>query len=318
MNFPKVSTVLIASSLLLAGFNPATSAQTPEPIKSYVLPGDAVFPEGIAFRPSTKTFYVSGSTDGRILEGNLGTPTAEEFLPAGAGRRNKALGLKIDEAGQLFVTGGETGKIFVYNLDSKALVKVYSTPAAAATLINDVTLTTDSAYFTDSSRPVIFRVPKTAGAGSQAEAWRDLTNDPVLKYQAGFNLNGIATTLDGKYLIVGQTNTGLLFRIGLADKSVTQVQLDGQLSNSDGLLFNAQTLYVVRPYDKIIVPVTLVADFASGTLGTSFSDASLNLPTTIARVGGRLLVVNSQLDKVGPPATAVTPFTVSNIAIPKP
>ncbi len=306
------------SSMLLTGCNPAASATTPEVIKTYTLSGDAVFPEGVAYRSSTKNFFVTSFTDGSIFRGSLKTPNTETFLPAGSDGRTSTVGLKVDEAGQLFIAAGTTGKMFVYNADTKALIKTYTTPATAATLINDVTLTADFAYFTDSYRPVLFRIPKTASAGNQAEAWLDLTNSPVVKYQAGFNLNGIAATGDGQYLLTVQSNTGKLFRIGVTDKAVTEVKLDAPITNGDGLLLDGQTLYVVRNFDKIIVPVTLAPDFASGALGTPFSDTSFRFPTTVAQVNGRLLVVNSQLDRLITGQKPVGNFTVSNIEIPQP
>jgi Cu-Zn family superoxide dismutase len=84
----------------------------------------------------------------------------------------------------------------------------------------------------------------------------------------------------------------------------------------DGLVLDGQTLYVVRGFaGAVITAVELAADFASGTVGQSFSDPTFALPTTAALVDGQLLVVNSQFDKqqTGDP---VLPFTVSLIAIP--
>lgn len=37
----------------------------------FVLPGDAVFPEGVAYQPSTGDFFVSSTSDGTIFRGNV-------------------------------------------------------------------------------------------------------------------------------------------------------------------------------------------------------------------------------------------------------
>ena len=307
----------LLTAVLLAG---TLAACAPEPappeVTSYTLPGDRVFPEGVAYRAGSKNFYVGSTTDGTIFKGTLGKKDTEVLLPPAA-ERPSAIGMKVDENGLLYVAGGASGKIFVYDTATKALVKAFDTPVATARFINDVALTAEGAYFTDSNRPILFRVARTAAGVGELTPWLDFTGT-ALTYQPGFNLNGIAATTDGRYLIVVQSNTGKLFRITVADKTVTEIDLGGgTVMSGDGILLNGQTLYVVRNSATLIAPVTLSAEFSSGTLGTPFSDASLRFPTTIAQNGNRLLVVNSQFNKRGEGATPELPFTVSNIALPK-
>ncbi len=285
---------------------------------SYILDGNAVYPEGIAHLPGSPNFYVGSTTDGTIFKGTLGQAATEVLLPADAARPS-AVGMKVDEAGRLYIAGGMSGQMFVYNTATKALIKSFDTPAAPDRFINDVALSTDAAYFTDSGRPTLFRVSRTAtGVGDTAEAWLDLTTT-IIQYQPtdpafGPNLNGIVVTPDNKYLIVVQSNTGKLFRITIADKSISEINLGGSQVHGDGLLLNGQTLYAVAKPN--IAPIVLSADFSSGTVGATFTDASLRFPTTIAQEGDRLLVVNAQFDKQ-PTKTPVLPFSVSSVAIPK-
>lgn len=286
----------------------------PGGVTSYTLPGTAVFPEGIAHQNGSKNFYVGSTTDGTIFRGTLGQEETEIFFPPVA-ERPTAVGMKVDAQNRLYVAGGNTGKVFVYDTVGKTLLRTLTTPAASATFLNDITLTPDAAYITDSQRPVLFRVSRSASGLGEIESWLDFTGT-ALEYQTGFNLNGIASTPDGKYLIVVQSNTGKLFRITVADKSVTEINLSGgTVKNGDGILLDGQTLYVVRNQDVIIVPVRLASDFSAGTLGTPFSDDSLRYPTTIAQEGKRLLVVNSQFNRRGEGRTPELPFTVSDIAI---
>ncbi len=328
----KASAALLLSASLMActETQPAQPNPQPDPLpgtqpaasKTYTLPGNTVFPEGVAYQSSTQNFFVSSTTNGAIYKGNLNDAVASVFLPGNTDGRTTAIGLKVDDQGRLFVAGGGTGKMFAYDVNTGALLRAYDTTSDpnTNTFINDVALTPDAAYFTDSRRPILFRVTKTAtGLGETAEPWLDLTtvpNTPIKYQQQGFNLNGIAATPDGKYLIVVQSNTGQLFRIGTLDKSVTEIQFGGMVMNGDGILLDGQTLYVSRNADKIIVPITLGADFTTGTIGTPFSDATLMYPTTLAHAGNRLLVVNSQFNKRGDGLTPNLPFTLSNIAIP--
>jgi Cu-Zn family superoxide dismutase len=183
--------------------------------------------------------------------------------------------------------------------------------------VNDVALGPDgSAYFTDSINPRLYRLFPYEEGGYGFEPLLDLEETP-LKYREGFNLNGIAATEDGRYLITVQSNTGNLYRIDTSSKEVTQVDLGGEtLENGDGILLDGRTLYVVRNRQGLIFPVRLTQDFASGEVGEGFTDPSLAYPTTIAAYDRRLLVVNSQFDRRQSGEEPELPFTVSSIEIP--
>lgn len=286
----------------------------------YVLPGDQVFPEGIAFDEGEDVFYVSSTTDGTIFfQTDLGSDTLEVFSEGGADDRTTAIGLAVQED-RLFVAGGGTGRAYTYDTDDGDILTRFTTPEPpqdAGTFINDVAVTPDGdAYFTDSFRPILFRATPTDAETAMLETWLDLTGT-LIQYQDGFNLNGIVSTPDGDYLIVVQSNTGGLFRIDVDTKEVQSIDLEGEtLTNGDGLLLDGQTLYVVRNQQEAIVPVTLSTDFLSGTLGTPITSERLRYPTTIAQVlPNFLLAVNSQFDERNGGAPSL-PFTVARVRIP--
>jgi sugar lactone lactonase YvrE len=170
------------------------------------------------------------------------------------------------------------------------------------------------AYFTDSMRPVLFRVPSTADGVGDAEPWLNFEGTPA-EYEEGFNFNGIDATGNGRYLVAVQSNTGELFRIDTESKDVVEINLGGEiLTNGDGLLLDGRTVYVVRNEEGLIVPVKLSGEYLRGKVGEPFTDPSFAFPTTIAKTDGRLLVVNSQFDKQeGEPEL---PFTVSSVEVP--
>jgi hypothetical protein len=60
---------------------------------------------------ATGDFYVGSTIDGTIYRGNVATGTVAVFIPGNSGRA--ALGLTLDESGQLFVAGGETDAVAV-------------------------------------------------------------------------------------------------------------------------------------------------------------------------------------------------------------
>ena len=276
----------------------------------YTLPGNNVFPEGIAYDVATGNFYVGSTAHGTIYRGNIQAEGGdlEVFLKAGRDQRTAVTGMKVDAQGRLFIAGRNTGRAFVYDTASGDLIKALTTPPAPNTLLNDVTVTKDAAYFTDSFRPVIFRAALTPDVG-ELEVWLELENTPIT-YQRGFNLNGIAASKNGAYLLSVQFNTGELYRIDTETREIIQVNLGGaKLVTGDGLWLEGQTLFVVRENPAEIVVITLLEDFSSGTVTSRITDPSLDLPTTLAKAGKRLLVVNSQLDTASPEL----PFTVSSL-----
>ena len=280
---------------------------------SYALPGEAVFPEGVAYNPASGLFYVGSTTDGAIFEGDVASGEVTVFSEGGADGRTTAIGMKVDDQGQLWVAGGGTGQMFVYNTADGSLIANFTTPEAEATFINDVIVTPSGAYFTDSFRPFLFRATDTSGG--QLEPWIDFTGS-ALEYAEGFNLNGIVATEDGSSLITVHSGRGELYRIDIETQEVTQIDLgDATVTAGDGILLVGNTLYVSRNSAGEIVPVELSEDLSQGTVGTGFSDPSLIYPTTIAAVGdGTLLVVNSQFNNRE--GTPVLPFSVSQIPIP--
>ncbi len=296
---------------------------------TYVLPGDEVYPEGIALDEATGDFFVGSTTDGTIFRGNVAEPgtEAEVFgLPNSRGVRTTAVGMEVvpggrrASGGQLLIAGDDTGRIFAYDATGGALIEALDTPESEMTFINDVAVARGGAYFTDSMRPILFRYsPPTSdieGTVGELEEWLDLEGTPI-EYGEGFNLNGIAASGDGRYLVTVQSNTGNLYRIDIESREVTQIDLGGEtLTGGDGILLDGQTLYVVRGGEGVIVPVDLSEDFASGEVGEAFSDPSFARPTTIAKYGDRLLVVNSQFDRRESGESPELPFTVSAIEVP--
>lgn len=284
---------------------------------SYPLPGEQVFPEGIALDTATGDFFVGSTTDGTIFLSNVAEPGTEArvFLGANEDGRSTAIGMKVDPEGHLFIAGGDTGRIFVYDTNTGELIEDFST-SAEMTFINDVALTPDgSAFFTDSMNPELYRVFPDGAGGYEFEPFLSFEGT-VLEYGQGLNLNGIAASEDGRYLITVKSNTGELYRIDTQTREVSLIDTNGaDLTNGDGILLNDRTLYVVRNQQELIVPVELSEGFSSGTAGEGFTDESFMFPTTIAKADDRLLAVNAQFDRRGS-GDPELPFNVTSVPIP--
>ncbi|HEU4322884.1 MAG TPA: hypothetical protein VFS21_07010 [Roseiflexaceae bacterium] len=311
----RTTALALAALALLTAVPAYAKPGAPRP-DTYTLPGEAIFPEGIASQQGSDVFYVSATSDGTIFRGELDKPAAEVFLPGGQDGRTAAAGLKVDRKGRLFIASGNTGKMFVYDTDTRALLGAFDNDLPT-TFVNDVAVARDgTAYFTDSVAPYLYRLSPQPDGSYRYEVWLDFTGTPFV-YQPGFNANGIAISQNGRYLVVVQSSTGLLFRIAIATKEVTPIDLGGEtLTNGDGVLLQGRSLYVVRNRQELIVKVELSGDLTRGTVVSSTTDPSFGFPTTIARARGRLLVVNSQFDRRGPGLTPDLPFTVSSVPVP--
>ncbi|MEU4489906.1 hypothetical protein AB0H94_34330 [Streptomyces purpurascens] len=118
--------------------------------------GSRTIPEDIARQRSTP--FCVGTDDGTVFRGGVGKPTTEVFLPDGREGRTSATGLKTDDVGRLIVGGGATGKAFVHDIRTRALLHVYGAGRGDAHL-NDVALARDgSVHLSDSARPVLWHI----------------------------------------------------------------------------------------------------------------------------------------------------------------
>ena len=160
-------------------------------------------PEGIAIGKGS-TFYVGSIPTGAVWVGNLRTGMGK-ILVAGVAGQRQATGLEYDH-GRLWVSGAATGKAFVYDARSGTLVREYAF-ATAPTFINDVVVTNKAAYFTDSQKPVLYKVELSAERPIP-DAMSTITLSGDYQHVAGFNLNGIDATPSGRWLLAVQSATG--------------------------------------------------------------------------------------------------------------
>ena len=244
-------------------------------------------PEGIAIGRGT-TFYVGSIPTGRIWRGDLRTGNGSVLVPD---RGRRATGVDVDHRNRLFVAGGPSGGGFVYNAGTGADIAQYSF-APPGSFINDVVVTRTAAWFTDSFRQLIYKVPiGRHGQLGQARAI-PLTGD--IAYGANFNANGIDATPNGRTLIIVQSNTGKLFTVNR--RGVTsEIELQGgPLTDGDGILLDGRTLYVVRNTMNQIAVVRLSRDLSSGRVVRTITHPQFDVPTTIDEFGRSLYAVNAR------------------------
>lgn len=298
--------ILLAPAVSAA---PAASSGPPRPVfpDTIQLP-DGFAPEGIAVGRGT-TFFTGSLTGGDIYRGNLRTGEGEVIVPPQEGQ--VAVGMKVDHRNRLWVAGGGMGAARVYDADSGELLRTYQLTTSTPTFVNDVVVTRQAAWFTDSMRPVLYRVP-IAPDGTLGAA-EEVPLDDEIPFIAGFNLNGIEATPNGKTLIVAHSTTGELFTIDAATGEAEKIDLGGAtLTNADGILLLGRTLYVVRNQNNEIAVVDLAGDLSSGSVERTLTDPDFDVPTTIARFGAALYAVNARF---GTTQTESTQYSVVRVEL---
>jgi hypothetical protein len=262
---------------------------------STILLPDGFEPEGIVTGLGT-TFYVGSLTSGAIYKGDYRTGEGSILVPASS---RLAVGLSYDaRSDYLYVAGGETGALYIYDGSSGELIAEYN--ITGAILLNDVVVTKEAAFLTESYGPVIYKLPlEAAGTPLGPVEEMMLTGDyqyiPNAPSPFGINNNGIAATENGKYLIIGSMANGSLYKVNAETGYASLIDLGGlSIEFNDGLVLINHTLYVVQNILNTIVEIKLSPDLLSGSVVNVITDPAFEVPATIALFGRYLYAVNAR------------------------
>jgi len=289
----------VATILVVLGTS-GTAAATPFPAV-IELPG-ATSAEGIATGVGS-TFFAGDLVKGDIYRGDLRSGSASLFVDAPDGRQ--ALGLKVDVPHDLlFVAGGFTGQGYVYDARTGKDVAVLqlANPALGA-IINDVIVAGGAAWFTDSAQPHLYRVAIGAD-GSIGAPTTLVVSGPAAHLTGPFNMNGIAATPNGKTLIVAHSADGALYTVNPATGASAAIA-GADVPNVDGILLEAGRLWAVQNFSNQVTELRLSPDLSSATTQGIITSPLFQVPTTVARQGSRLALVNAKFD-TGVPPTATS------------
>ena len=275
----------MAVGVAMFGATPAAHAeQFPEHID---LPNNWQ-PEGIASGRGTIVYSGSRLT-GDILAVDVRTGERELVVDAPEGRT--AIGIEQDRFGRFWVAGGATGDVYVYDAEGNPL-ETYNF-RDDATFINDVVVTRDAAWFTDSQQPVLYKIPIGRNGALGDPEVVPLTGD--YEHTAGFNLNGIDATEEGRWLFAVQSSTGNVYRIDPDTGVAVLVDLGGaSMTNGDGIYVEGRRLYVVQNRLNQVSVIRLDRTYTSGQVVDVLSSPDFDVPTTITRFGNRFYLVNAR------------------------
>lgn len=264
-------------------------------------------PEGITTGPGAFA-YLGSLADGSILKVDLATGKSKTISPGG-GPTAPSVGLKSDQRGRLYVAGGGGGNGRVIDARTGVVLNTYTFTTVQPTFVNDVILTPDAAYFTDSRKAALYKVKIRNGKPSNTFETLNVTGMPI--DPAVNNANGISRTPDGRALLVIQSAPGALWRIDPRSGVATKLDLPAEsLVNGDGLLLDGRTLYVVQNRLNRITVINLNRSGTAGTVARTITDPGFDVPTTVASFGKRLYLPNARFGIANPDTAAYTVVAV--------
>ena len=287
----------IAFIAFMALLIPALPATGVPPSGVIVLDG-ANSAEGIAAGNGT-TFYAGELATGDIFQGDIRTGTAAQIIAAPAGRM--AVGMKFDAGSNLlFVAGGAMGEAYVYNTATRQ-------PVAEITLapgfINDVALTPDGAWFTNSAASELYFVP-VSHHGELGDVVTLPLSGPAADAGDQFNLNGIASAKGGRVLFVAHSGNGEIYTVN-PDTGDSALVEGVSVPNVDGILVQGQRLWAVQNFSNQISRIDLANNFSSGVIEDVITSPLFDIPATAALFGNQLAAVNAQFMQPASPYEVV-------------
>jgi sugar lactone lactonase YvrE len=282
---------------LLALFLPSAlpaAASAPRHDDVIVLDG-ATSAEGIAAGEGT-TFYAGDLTTGDIYRGDIHEAKAKRFINVPDGRM--AVGMKADVHNDLlFVAGGATGKAYVYNTETRKTVAELTLTTKTGSFINDVTLTDDGAWFTNSAVPELYFVPVTdcgdVGEADDVETLEVSGRAAKPLKEGEFGFNGIATAEGGDTLIVAHSAQQALYAVDPETGKSDRIK-GPDLEFVDGILLKGHTVWAVQNMANQISRLKLSDDLSSFTVEDVIKSENFNVPTTVAKFGDTLAAVNAK------------------------
>jgi sugar lactone lactonase YvrE len=293
---------------------------------------DGSLPEGFTIGKGHTAY--NGSIDGSIYKMNLRTGQGGILVEAEPDFDIDfdcfKLGMRVDpRSNYLFVAGCQVGNAYVFDADTGEEIREYQLPLPAGSeggfqIVNDLAITKDAVYFTDSHQPLLYRLPLSkngrlpaADAVTPIELIGDFVNIPPEHGCCG--ANGIVATPNGKTLIVGLSNFTQLFKVdpntGYAEEIIVDPPLSGFL---DGIVLYDGILFILtpgdtRPEDRVQV-VELADDMLTGTLLGTISDPDMDGVASGAMHGDSLYVNNARYSALpGDTAQWVTKLNIYDV-----
>jgi sugar lactone lactonase YvrE len=218
-------------------------------VPAFTIPEKELAPEGVAYDPVTKAFFVASVRKGKIVRVGADGKVSD-FVPSGASGLRSALGMGVDAKRRTLwvvsesiplMNGAKEGDppdsaLFEFDLDSGRLRKKHAPPASPdPPHFDDLAVAADGrVYVNDGQASRIFALEP----GGELAVW--LASDAVGGTQ------GLAPTPDGRALYVSDYRG--LYHVDTATKRVTPLAppADVSFNGVDGLVYTAGSLVAIQ------------------------------------------------------------------------
>ena len=264
------------------------------------------YPEGIALG-NGNDLYAGSLYHGGIYKVDLKTGSGAMLVPEQDNRI--ASGLDFDpRTNYIFVAGGVNSYAYVYDALSGAEVGAFQLTTETFPgpfpegIINDVIITKNAAYFTNSLAAEFYKLP--LGSDGSLPALDAAITIPLsgdFTMVEGFNGNGIVANGNGTKLIIGNTDGATLYSVDAATGVATTINVGGPVPNNDGLVLRGNKLYVVQNFSCQISVIKLNHSWDSGVVTDIITDPNYIEPTTAAIKGNTIYAVNFKFFIALPP-----------------
>ena len=241
----------------------ATSALLAQPFPQTIPVPPGSQPEGVAAGPG-RIGYVGSRADGSVYRFNVRTGEGRVLVSGREGRG--AYGLKRFGR-RLYVAGGPTGFLYVYNARTGRPVDAVDVDG---TFVNDVTVTRAGGVLHRLAEGRALRLPARRRRPGRAQPHRRLGAAGGLQRQRH------RLDPNGRRLVIVQSNTGKLFTANPRTGATNEIDLGGEnVQNGDGLVLEGRRLYVVRNQNNEIAVVRLNRAMTSGRIVRRLKDDGL-------------------------------------------
>jgi hypothetical protein len=266
---------------------------------AFRIPDPELLPEGIAYDPRRRTFYLGSVYKSKIVSLDAGG-RRRDFKAGREDGLESVLGMRVDERRRLLWVCNNTrdgaASVHKYALDTGRLIRKYTLDERPARRqFNDIALSRrGDAYVTDSLGAAVYEI-KAGGDEPR----------PLVKLGEGVYPNGIALSADERRLYVANANGVALVDIGAKTVEPLAAGEGVATTGADGLYLYRGSLVAVQnanPAPDRVVRLFLSADGRraerSRVLESNRPDYAL--PTTGVVVGDELFyVANTQIDRMG-------------------
>src|SRR4051812_8738367 len=271
-------------------------------------------PEGITSGPGA-TFYVGSVADGRIVTGSLRSGVERTLLAPAADRSLR--GLYFDHRTGLVWAVGSVGKVgHVWAVDARTGHVVSDTVVPGAGFLNDLVVTRDAVWVTDSGvgRLTVVRLTRHGRPTGASARFLELTGEWPPSPDGTFNANGIRKFPNGP-IVLNNSRVGHLWEVDPRSGDTRAIPVTGgpPITSGDGLERVGTTFYNVRgsgPQDVSVVRLRRDGARLRGRWIATLTSASLDVPSTAPAALGSLWVVNARF---GVPSPETAPFSITRL-----